>query len=192
MFRRFLLSLCVIAAPAVAACGDPPDKEIQQARTAIDVAKAAGADRYAQEEFAAAEDALKRANDAVAQRDYRLALNDALDARERAQNAAKEATDRQSAARVEAQRALAAASAALEEAHVRLKAAEAARLPRRTLSDARRAIARVDAAVQKSRTAFAAGDYLSAVEGTKGVTARLREVARNLEPSPPSGGRRRG
>ena len=71
------------------ACGgEPPDKEMQQAQGAIDAARAAGADQYAHEEFAAAQEALTHANEAVEQRDYRLALNHALDSRERAQNAA--------------------------------------------------------------------------------------------------------
>jgi hypothetical protein len=71
------------------ACGgDPPDKEIKQAQAAIEAARGAGAGQYAKTEYAAAQDALKRATDAVADRDYRLALNHALDARERAEAAA--------------------------------------------------------------------------------------------------------
>jgi hypothetical protein len=183
MFRAVLLSLIVVAALAAAACGDPPDKEIHDAQTAIDAAKAAGADLYAHDEFAAAEDALKRANDAVAQRDYRLALNDALDARERAQSAAKEAADRKVAARADADRAIRAAATAVDEAHARLKAAEAAHAPRRAIAQARRTIASVEAGLQKARTAFEAGDYLTASDATKNATVRLRGVARDLERS---------
>ena len=60
---------------------------------------------YARDEFAAAQDLLKRAGEAVAQRDYRLALNYALDSREQAQNAARLAADGKASARVEADRA---------------------------------------------------------------------------------------
>src|SRR5881394_2181844 len=130
--RRFLLSLAVLAAVAGAACGDPPDKEIQQAQGAIDAARAAGADQYAREEFTAAEDALKRSHENVAQRDYRQALNTALDARERAQTAAKEAANNKAIARSDATKALADADAALHDARARLKAAESARLAPRT------------------------------------------------------------
>src|SRR5215470_14405074 len=91
---RSVAVLAALAALTAAACGDPPDKEIQQAQGAIDAARAAGADVYAHDEFAAAEQALKNANDAVAQRDYRLALNHALDARDRAKTAATQAADR--------------------------------------------------------------------------------------------------
>src|SRR5262249_15230812 len=97
--RRPLLSLAVLAAIAGAACGDPPDREMQQAQGAIDAARAVGADQYAREEFSAAEDALKRAHDAVNERDYRQALNAALDARERAQTAAKDSVDGKARAR---------------------------------------------------------------------------------------------
>src|SRR3954451_16472835 len=119
--RRALVSFAVVAAMAGAACGDPPDKEMQQAQGAIDAARAAGADQYAREEFTAAEDALKRSHEAVDQRDYRQALNTALDARERAQAAAKESVNRKAIARADATKALADADAALHNSRARLK-----------------------------------------------------------------------
>ena len=72
----------VLALVLLTACGTPPHKEIDQAQGAIDAARAAGADRLATEEFNAATTSLKLANDAVDQRDYRLALNHALESRE--------------------------------------------------------------------------------------------------------------
>src|SRR3954469_22018809 len=105
--RRLVLSLAVLAAIAGAACGDPPDKEMQQAQGAIDAARAAGADQYAREEFTAAEDAMKRSHHAAGQRDSRQALNTALDALERAKAAAKESADNKAIARADATRALA-------------------------------------------------------------------------------------
>jgi hypothetical protein len=57
----------------IAACsGSPPQKELDRAHGAIDAARAAGAEVYARETFAAATSALQQANDAVAQNDYRL------------------------------------------------------------------------------------------------------------------------
>src|SRR3954468_9202775 len=106
LVRRLTLSLAVVAAVSSAACGDPPEKEMQQAQGAIDTARAAGADQYARDEFAAAEEALKKARDAVQERDYRQALNSALDARERAQTAAKESVNHKATARADAERAL--------------------------------------------------------------------------------------
>ena len=86
---RLLPALCLALFVTIGCGGEPPDKEMQQAQGALDAARAAGADRYATEEFTAATLALVNAKEAVDQRDYRLALNHALDSRERAQNAAR-------------------------------------------------------------------------------------------------------
>lgn len=173
------------------ACGDPPDKELQQARSAIESARSAGADLYARDEFSGAQTALKGATDAVGQRDYRLALNRALDARERAQNAAKEAVARKAAVRADASRALAAAGAALNDAHAKLKAAETARAPARLLAPARRAIADNDRDVQEARTSFGQGAYAVVIEAAGAATTRLHGVARDLESAAAPAPRRR-
>jgi flagellar hook-basal body complex protein FliE len=179
--RRLVVALPVLASLIGAACGDPPDKEMQQARGAIDAARAAGADQYAHEEFAAAELALKKAQDAVAQRDYRLALNHALDSRERAQNAAKETADNKAIARGDAERALSDVMAALNDAHTKLRAAENARVPPRTLAEPRGTIADGDTAVQKARALFKEGDYLAVIEAARPVASRLREAQHALD-----------
>src|SRR5215213_417494 len=88
--RASLLALLLLTA-----CGTPPHKEMEQAQSAIDAARAAGADRYAAEEFAAATAALVLATNAANERDNRLALNHALESREHAQNAARIAAETQ-------------------------------------------------------------------------------------------------
>ena len=172
-----------------AACGDPPDKEMQQAQAAIDAARAAGADRFARDEFAAAEDALKRSHDAVAQRDYRQALNAALDARERAQVAAREATDRRTVARTDAERALTDADAALHEARAKLKAAETARASAKTLAAARTVIADGETAMQEAHATFERGDFLAAIDASHATAGRLRATTREVVESAPAPGR---
>ena len=191
--RSFLLSVALasVAALTSVACADPPDKEIQQAQGAIDTARAAGADQYAHDEFAAAEDALKRAHEAVGQRDYRLALNNALDARERAQSAAKEAADRKTTARADAERELLDAMTALNDANTRLRAAEAARPPAKTLAAPKRVIVDSEAALQKARAMFDRGDYLAVIDVAKATTARLRGSARDLDAAAAAPVRRR-
>ena len=189
--RRFLLSFAIVVAITGAACGDPPDKEMQQAQAAVDAARAAGADRFAREEFAAAEDALKRSHDAVAQRDYRLALNAALDARERAQTATRQAADEKAAARIDAERALAEADVALRESRAKLKTAETARAAAKILVAARKAIADGETAVQEARTALAQGDYLTAADRSRSVATRLQGTTRDLDAVPTTGTRRR-
>jgi len=188
---RLLPALAVCAALAGAACSTPPDKEIQMAQSAIDAARAAGADRLAPDEFAAATDALKRANDAVAQRDYRLALNHALDARERAQSAAKEAAGRRAGARRDADRALTDAGTALTAAQAKLKAAETAHAPAALLTQARTTMADAARDVQKARTAFEEGDYRAVLDAAAKITATLRQISHDLDAAAPAPAHRR-
>ena len=189
--RHIAIVIALCATFLTSACDQPPDKEILRAQGAIEAARAAGADRYAHDEFAAAETALKNSQDAVAQRDYRLALNHALDSRDRAQTAAKQAADNKAIARGDADRALAAVMAALNDAHTKLKAAESARPPAGALVEAQKTIADADAAVQEARTQFSGSDYLKVIEAMRPLIARLQAATDALAPPAPPAARRR-
>src|SRR6476646_5120903 len=103
---RRLPAWLLVTLLVLSACAEPPTKELNQAQGALDAARAAGAEQYAPDEYRGAAAALKAANDAVEQRDYRLALNDALDSRERAQNAARQAAVTRARVRSEVERAM--------------------------------------------------------------------------------------
>ena len=133
--RAGLLALVLLTA-----CGTPPHKEMDQAQGAIDTARAAGADRYAADEYKAAVDALRLANEAVDQRDYRLALNHALESREQAQNSARTAAASRARVRADVERANIEITPMLAQAQGRLTTAEKNRAARRAVVDARRAI----------------------------------------------------
>jgi len=180
---RWLCVACVCAALGLTACESPPSKEMDQAQGAIDAARAAGADRYAKVEYAAATDALKRSQDAVAQRDYRQALNEALDSREHAQNAAREAADTKAQLRAEVERELAEIAILVAQANTRLATATRSRAPARTLEAQRRALAAVGESVQKAGDAAGTGDYLTAQAALKGSKAKVTEVLTALAPS---------
>ena len=139
------------------ACSEPPQKEIDRAQGAIDAARAAGAEQYAPRSFAAATTALQQSHEAVEQRDYRLALTRAVDANERAQEAAKQAADGKARARTEAetrgrghQRRAAAARSASEGGRGGARRAARARARARGRQDAA-------ATLQKARTALSGG-----------------------------------
>ena len=156
------------------ACAAPPTREMDQAQGSIDAARAAGADRYATEQYEAAVKSLQNAQNAVGQRDYRLALNYALDSRDRAQRAAKEAATQQALQRSAAERRLGEVTASLDRAKQRLKTAEGGRVPRRSLAAARTAIAEAEALMQKAGTAIQEDNYKMSQE-------QLAESAKNLE-----------
>ncbi|HSL21573.1 MAG TPA: DUF4398 domain-containing protein, partial [Vicinamibacterales bacterium] len=109
------LAAIVLAATALA-CSEPPHKEMHQAQGALDAARAAGAETFAAAEYRDARQALTQSQEAVTQRDYRLALRYALDARERAQEAARTAANHKAEARGRAERALGNAETALRDA----------------------------------------------------------------------------
>jgi hypothetical protein len=185
------LSACILAAVLVSACGgDPPNKEMDQAQGAIDAARAAGADKYATTEYTAATDALKRAQDAVAQRDYRQALNEALDSREHAQNAARAAADTKAQLRGEVERDMAQIAALIAEANTRQAAATRARVPRRELDGPRAELAAVDESVQKAGAAMRADDYLAARTDLQGVKERIERAMKALQPPASQSSRR--
>ena len=188
--RRALVSLIIAAALAAAACGEPPNKELQQAEGAIAAARAAGADQYAHEDFQAAVDSLKRAQDAVGEHDYRLALNNALGSRERAENAARLGSDAKAAARATAERTLTAVDTSLEQAEASLKTLEATRATRKAAATLRRAVADVKRDVQKARTAFESGDFPAASAAATAAAGQLAAATRDLAPPTASATRR--
>ena len=184
-----LLALLVLFTTACG--GDPPDKEMQQAQGAIDAARAAGADVYAAEEFAAAQRADERRR-RCRPRDYRLALNHALDSRERAQNAAKLAADGMAAARVEADRASHAPATGVEAMRARLKAPDVPRLPARTVCRRRAAVADADRRVQEARTAQERGDYKAAqIAAAAAANNTLSTATKDLEDAAAAAAKRR-
>jgi len=177
---RLLPALCLALLVTIGCGGEPPDKEMQQAQGALDAARAAGADKYATEEFTAATLALTNAKEAVDQRDYRLALNHALDSRERAQNAAKMAADGKATARTEADRAINAAQAEINAAETRVKTAETGKSAR-ALDGPRHAIGTAQATLQEARADFEKGNYLEIPAKVGAATASLAAVSAELD-----------
>jgi hypothetical protein len=179
--RRAWAFLALLVLFTTACGGDPLEREMQQAQDAIDAALAAGADVYAAEELAAAEAALTRAGVAVSARDYRLALNHALDSRQRAQNAAKLAADGMAAARVEADRSISRAAMGVEGMRTRLKQSDVPRLPARTVAAVRTSVTDADQRVQEARAALDRGDYKAAQASATAANATLSAASENLE-----------
>ena len=174
--RRWPVPAWVIATLLFSACAEPPNKEMGQAQGAIDAARAAGAERFAPAEYSAATDALKQANDAVTQGDYRLALNHAIESREHAQNAARAAAETGSRVRGGVERTMADVAALLAEANTRISAAENAHINRRVLRDAQQALGQVNLDVQKAGAAMKAEDYGAAEAALKGVKERIERA----------------
>jgi hypothetical protein len=176
--RRLAALLCAFALSA--ACSEPPQKEIDRAQGAIDAARAAGAERYASTEFGAATAALDQARSAVAQRDYRLALSRALDASERAQQAARQAADGKVRALAEAEKTIQTGTTSLQQLRTAIKVAEEKRAPAQALAAARQTASSADAALQKARARLKAEQYLEARDALQGIETRIGAQIRAL------------
>jgi len=113
--------------------------------------------------------------------DYRLALNHALDSRERAQNAAKRPLMAKAVARVDADRALTAATAALNARRSRQGRSKRANLRQRRPAPLRNAIAVAEQRVQEARAAFTAGDYATATSTASAVPGGLSVATRAID-----------
>jgi hypothetical protein len=174
-----VLALTFVCAQA---CGAPPSKELHQAQGAIDAARAAGADAYAREDFEAAVAALARAEQAVTQRDFRLALSQALDSRERAQAAAKLAASQKAQVRSEAERSLAQVTSIVAVAADRL-AASGQKTPKPARDALEAAIGSARTALDEAGKALATEDYLEARRRLEGVGVALNAALQAI-PAP--------
>jgi hypothetical protein len=190
---RVVRCLALITAILSASCAEPPSKEMNQAQGAIDAARAAGADKFASIEFNAAIDALKRSEEAAIARDYRQALNHALDSRERAQNAARLAVEGRADARGQAERGIAEVATLLSRAQAQLKDPDIARVNPPQLKAPRATIAAAEGMLQEARTALKAEDYPAVAKALNGTAARLQAALTQIDaaasPRPP--GRKR-
>ena len=175
--RRLALLILLLSA----GCAEPPHKEMDQAQGAIDAARAAGADRFAAAEFTAAADALKRSEEAVAAGDYRLALNHALDSRERAQLAAKAAVEGRANLRGQAERSIAEVATLLSRATAQLKDPDIARANARTLRGPRATVTKVETMLQKARSALASEDYAAVTTALNGAAAELQAALTQID-----------
>ena len=184
----------LVSALLLCACSAPPQREIDAAERAVHAARGAGAAEYASESFNAATAALSAARDAIGQRDYRLALSRALDARERAQQAEKQAADGKRRARTESEAAIRAVVTTLQELDQKLENATRASVPARDLKTARATVEAAGAALQKARAALADGNYLQARDAIKttrdDIAAEIRALDESISARQPRPARR--
>ena len=172
----------LVGATLIAACAEPPTREISQAQGALDAARAAGAEAYARAPYQAADAALKKAHAAVAERDYRQALSFALEAREQARTAAREASAARARAATDVALAIQAAARDLDAARTRLAGPAGSGELRARLTPA---LDELTTRLQEARSSVAAGDYARASERTRAVQDRLSELGAALATAPP-------
>lgn len=181
--RAAALHACLVAllvSTVVSACAAPPNRELADAQEALSTARTAGAERHAPDAYGAAADAYRLANEAVMAGDYRLALNHALESRQRAESAARESADVQARARADVQRSLIDVATLLAQAAADIDDAEDVSVPRRTIRSAQESLAALNDDVQKAGAAMGAEDYAGAEPLLLDVKSRLEEILTQL------------
>lgn len=178
-------SLCCAGLLLLAsACSTPPDKERGQAEGAIAAARAASAEVYAPDDLLAAETALARYDTAVAQKDYRQALNAALDARDRGYEAVKRASTAKADARGKAEQLTQTLDALTATANQRLAGTASPRITGAAAVRVKKAVAGAMTTLQEARSAVESGQYPVAISR---LEAAIAELQKDLD-----GGPRRG
>jgi molecular chaperone GrpE (heat shock protein) len=182
--RRWIA--CVLITVGIAACVAPPEKERHEAEAAIDAARQVDAAAFAPNELHAAENALKRYDDAVAQRDYRQALSAALEARDLANQASKQAAVHKADVQRQAEQLVADADSLTKVMAARLAGATGPRPTGATAERLRTALRTATPVLQKARTQMQKQDYQAVVdELTPVVDALRREPAPSRASRPP-------
>ncbi len=181
MFSRFgRASAALLLCAAAVACGEPPTKEMDLARQAIEAARSAQAARYAPAELTAAQAAMDKSTAAVSNRDFKLALNHALDSHERAKTASSVATAAHRELRERLDASLAEVTTRLATVRATVGAAARARSSRRAASKAGRVLDTIEKDLQKAG-ALVTADGLDAADTLLGrVSARITEISGTL------------
>lgn len=174
----------------IAGCSEPPQKEIDQAQAAVDAARSAGADRYATADFSAAVSSLDKARAAVEQRDYRQALNYALDSRQRAVDAGRLAADGKARARTTVNAAFTEAATRANALQSALRTAEANKTPAKLLKPGQTALRAARADLQKASAEISSGNYEDATKVLTDVRGKLDAAIAQVKNIPPRGARR--
>lgn len=181
------LALVCAALALTLACSGPPAKERQQADDAIAAARTAGAETYAPDDLRAAEAAIRKYDDAVAQRDYRQALDAAIDARDRAYAAAKLSQTTRDAARRDAERAIASLDTLLQTAAARLAGTAGPHLAAAAADRLKKESAAATTALQEARALMDRQDYRGA---SLRIGPELEALRKEVVPAEAPGGRR--
>jgi chromosome segregation ATPase len=170
-------------------CSEPPQKEIDQAQAAVDLARTAGAEQLAPEEYAAAAAGVQKARTAVDQRDYRLALSFAIDARQRAQDALRQAAESRKRAQRDIEALYGEVATRTNRLQTLLRETDAARAKPAELRDARATLAEARKALQEASTAITLGKFDQGSKSLTGVRGKLDTAIGDLEKIPQRGGK---
>jgi len=182
--RVLICAVLPLAVAIAAGCSEPPTKELHQAEGALAAARAVEAEVYAPQELETAEAALAEYDTAVADGDYRLALSQAIEARDMAYEAARQAGERKADARSTAERLSIELERLIAMAEARLTGSN--RVTGTAASELRTAIADARNVMQETRASIDDHQYGAAADR---LTHVVDALSARLSPTSPTGNR---
>lgn len=177
MKRTAAAFLALLPILTLAACDQPPAKEIAAAEAALGQAQKDGADAFAPEQWKAAGAALAQARQKVDAKDYRGALSSAIDASDKAKNAASAAASAKLLAKSAAEVAQAEIQAALDDATAVKEEAAQAKAPDSVFADLEPKLETVRQGLAAIAGTLEKGDLLAAQKAATDLKAQAAPLA---------------
>jgi hypothetical protein len=168
--------LALVVPLALAACDQPPTKEIAAAEAQLEQARQAGAERFAPERWRDAEAALGAARSKVQQKDYRGAFSSANDAADKARAAVQAVAAARANAKGAADLAQREIGVFLEEVEQVRQEALTAKLPEEAFAEVQARVEEVREGVTRVTDTLSRGEVLEAQK----TAAELRAQAAAL------------
>jgi predicted small lipoprotein YifL len=171
----------------IAGCADPPQQLMDEAKSALDAAKNAEADRYVPELYNAAK---KMLDDALALVEkekegwfssYDEAINQLNAAKESANKAAEAVAAKKEEVKTAVENMLKEITAAVEKTKSLWKKAPRGKGTREALQMIKNDIEKTEASVAEVNTALQSGDYLSAQEKAQAIMKKLQSLQSELQ-----------
>jgi len=180
-----MVVLVSLGAIGLSACSKPPEQAIQASNTALEEAKAAGAETYAQDALQQAQDQLARAEAEKKAQDEKFVLfrsykdSEAMYAQAKAslESAKQAAAAAKEQAKADATQAIADANAAIAAAGEALAAAPRTKDSRADLELWANDLNTYGASIAEAEAAMASEDFLGAKAQAEGVTAKATEIS---------------
>ena len=189
--KRTIASILVagLAVAFMAGCAKAPEQEVAAAKSAIEAAKSAEADRYAAPEFTAAQDSLNAAMAEIEKqnsafplsRNYdhaRKALTAVATAASAAQTNAVAAKEK---VKIEADSAIAQTKVAIEDARGLLKKAPKGKEGKEALEAISNEISLVDSSLVEASTLVSSGDFMGARDKANAGLEKIASVSEELK-----------
>jgi hypothetical protein len=168
----------ILAVLCLAACAEPPLKEIAAAEASLAEARKAGAGQFAPERLKEAEVALQTLREKVEAKDYRGALSAASDAADKAKEARRAAETAKALARSGAETAQGAALALLDEVKGVRRDAMEAKVPDRVFAALQPTVDAAHKSLDGVATAIDRGEYAQAEKTAVEVKTKIASLPR--------------